>query len=134
MAGYNRLSMAARGSKRHLASTVSYGRGAVSLRRSSRARTVSGSGTLQIAQLEIENFRGIREGTVQFSPHTVFVGPNNCGKTTVVEALALLFGRDRMIRQLTEHDFFGSNPQPPDRICLVATVIDFEGDDPAQEW
>lgn len=91
---------------------------------------------MQIAQLEIENFRGIREGTVQFSPHTVFVGPNNCGKTTVVEALALLFGRDRMIRQLTEHDFFGSNPQPPDRIRLVATVIDFEGDDPAQhlDW
>jgi len=91
---------------------------------------------LQIAKLEIENFRGIREGTVQFSPHTVFVGPNNCGKTTVVEALALLFGRDRMIRQLTEHDFFGSNPQPPDRILLVATVIDFEGDDPAQhlDW
>ncbi|KRQ93213.1 ATP-dependent nuclease [Bradyrhizobium valentinum] len=91
---------------------------------------------MQIAKLEIENFRGIRQGTVQFSPHTVFVGANNCGKTTVVEALALLFGRDRMIRQLTEHDFYGSNPQPPDRICLVATVIDFDGDDPAQhmDW
>jgi hypothetical protein len=91
---------------------------------------------LQIAKLEIENFRGIREGTVQFSPHTVFVGANNCGKTTVIEALALLFGRDRMIRQLTEHDFYGSNPQPPDRIRLIATVIDFEGDDPAQhmDW
>jgi len=91
---------------------------------------------LQIAKLKIENFRGIREGAVQFAPHTVFVGANNCGKTTVVEALALLFGRDRMIRQLTEHDFYGSNPQPPDRIRLVATIIDFEGDDPAQhlDW
>ena len=91
---------------------------------------------MQLAKLEIENFRGIREGTVRFSPHTVFVGANNCGKTTVVEALALLFGRDRMIRQLTEHDFYGSNPQPPDRIHLVATVIDFEGDDPTQhlDW
>jgi hypothetical protein len=41
-----------------------------------------------------------------------------------------------MVRQLTEHDFYGSNPQPPDRIHLVATVIDFEGDDPAQhmDW
>jgi len=99
-------------------------------------RTLSGEKTLQIAKLAIENFRGIREGTVQFSPHTVFVGANNCGKTTVVEALALLFGRDRMIRQLTEHDFYGSNPQPPDRIRLVATVIGFEGDDPAQhmDW
>jgi putative ATP-dependent endonuclease of the OLD family len=91
---------------------------------------------VRIAKLEIENFRGIRQGEVSFSPHTVLVGPNNCGKTTVIEALALLFGRDRMIRRLTEHDFFGSNPQPADRIRLVATVIGFEGDDPTQhlDW
>jgi putative ATP-dependent endonuclease of the OLD family len=91
---------------------------------------------VQIAKLEIKNFRGIRAGEVRFSPHTVLVGPNNCGKTTVIEALALLFGRDRMIRQLTEHDFYGSDPQPADRIRLVATVIGFEGDDPAQhvDW
>jgi putative ATP-dependent endonuclease of the OLD family len=91
---------------------------------------------VQIAKLEIRNFRGIREGTIRFSPHTVLVGSNNCGKTTVVEALALLFGRDRMVRQLTEHDFYGSNPQPPDRIRLVATVIGFHGDDPGQhlDW
>lgn len=89
---------------------------------------------MQIAKLEIENFRGIREGVVRFSPHTVLVGSNNCGKTTVVEALALLFGRDRMVRQLTEHDFYGSNPQPADRIRLVATVIDFDGDDLVSTW
>lgn len=91
---------------------------------------------MQIAKLEIENFRGIRVGIVRFSPHSVLVGSNNCGKTTVVEALALLFGRDRMVRQLTEHDFYGSNPQPADRIRLVATVIGFDGDDPAQhiDW
>lgn len=91
---------------------------------------------MRIAKLEIENFRGIRNGVICFSPHTVLVGPNNCGKTTVIEALALLFGRDRMIRQLTEHDFYGSNPQPADRIRLVGTVIGFESDDPAQhmDW
>ena len=62
--------------------------------------------------------------------------PNNCGKTTNIEALALLFRRDRMIRQLTEHDFFGSDPQPADRIQLVATMIGFDGDDQVQhsDW
>jgi predicted ATPase len=91
---------------------------------------------VQIAELKIEKFRGIREGAVRFSPHTVLVGSNNCGKTTVIEALALLFGRDRMIRQLTEHDFYGSDPQPADRIRLIATVVGFDGDDPAQhtDW
>jgi putative ATP-dependent endonuclease of the OLD family len=91
---------------------------------------------VQIAELKIENFRGIREGVVRFSPHTVLVGSNNCGKTTVIEALALLFGRDRMVRQLTEHDFYGSDPQPADRVRLIATVVGFAGDDPTQhmDW
>jgi putative ATP-dependent endonuclease of OLD family len=92
--------------------------------------------TMQIADLRIENFRGIRTGRIRFGPHTVFIGPNNCGKTTVIEALALLFGRDRMIRALTERDFFGSDPQPADRIRLVATIIGFDGDEPADrtDW
>jgi putative ATP-dependent endonuclease of the OLD family len=91
---------------------------------------------MKIIDLRIENFRGIKTGQVRFGPHTVFVGPNNCGKTTIMEALALLFGRDRMVRALTEHDFYGSNPQPADRIRLLATIIDFEGDDPGEhsEW
>ena len=91
---------------------------------------------MEIANLKIENFRGVQDGIVRFSPHTVLVGANNCGKTTVIEALALLFGRDRMIRSLTEHDFHGSNPQPADRIRLTATVIGFHEDDPAQhsDW
>lgn len=91
---------------------------------------------MEIASLKIENFRGVQNGIIRFSPHTVLVGANNCGKTSVIEALALLFGRDRMIRQLTEHDFHGSNPQPADRIRLTATIIGFHEDDPAQhpDW
>ncbi len=91
---------------------------------------------MQIADLRIENFRGIRAGHIRFGPHTVFIGPNNCGKTTVIEALALLFGRDRMVRTLTEHDFFGSDPQPADRIRLVATIVEFDGEEPADhtDW
>ena len=91
---------------------------------------------MPIADLRIENFRGIRTGHIRFGAHTVFIGPNNCGKTTVIEALALLFGRDRMVRSLTEHDFFEGDPQPADRIRLVATIIDFDGDEPADhtDW
>jgi hypothetical protein len=64
------------------------------------------------------------------------VGPSNCGKTTVIEALALLFGRDRMVRALTEHDFYGGSPQPSDRIRLIATITGFDGDEPADhpDW
>lgn len=91
---------------------------------------------MQISKLEISNFRGIRDGSVRFADHTVLVGPNNCGKTTVIEALALLFGRERMIRQLTEHDFHGSDPAAADRIKLVATITGFGDDDPSHhlDW
>src|SRR6185437_13828909 len=37
----------------------------------------------------------------------------------------LLFGRDRLVRTLTEHDFSGSDPHPADRIRFVATITGF---------
>lgn len=81
---------------------------------------------VKIALLEINNFRGIRSGKIQFLDHTVLIGPNNSGKTTIIEALALVLGRDRLVRNLTEHDFFGSEPGIPDRITIVATISGFE--------
>lgn len=85
---------------------------------------------MRVANLKIENFRGVRSGFVRFGKHPVLVGDNNTGKTTLIEALTLLLGRDRLVRELTEHDFYGSCPQPVDRIKLVATITDFPLDDP----
>ena len=85
---------------------------------------------MQIADLQIRGFRGIQEARIRFADHTVLIGPNNCGNSTVIEALALLLGRDRLIRDLTEHDFFGSDPAAADRISIVATLTDFAGEDP----
>lgn len=89
-----------------------------------------------IADLSISNFRGVRSGRLTFGSFTVLVGANNCGKTTVVEALALLLGRDRLVRTLTEHDFFGSTPLAQDRIHIVGTITDFPSNDPTEldDW
>lgn len=46
-----------------------------------------------------------------------------------MEALALLFGRDRLLRTLTEYDFYGGDPQPADRIRLIATIVGFSPND-----
>jgi putative ATP-dependent endonuclease of OLD family len=80
---------------------------------------------MKICQIEIENFRGIAHGTVTFPDHAVLFGPNNVGKSTVVEALALLFERERMVRPISDWDFRGGAPKPDSRIRIVGTVTGF---------
>lgn len=85
---------------------------------------------MHIVRLKIFGFRGIRSADITFGRHAILVGPNNSGKTTTIEALALLFGRDRLVRRLTEHDFHGSAPDETARILCIATVAGFEPNDP----
>ena len=42
-----------------------------------------------IRRLELRNFKGVERGGVELSPLTILVGPNNSGKTTILEALFL---------------------------------------------
>jgi putative ATP-dependent endonuclease of the OLD family len=72
----------------------------------------------------------LRSADISLGRHAVLVGPNNSGKTTIIEAMALLFGRDRLVRRLTEHDFHGSAPNETARILSVATVSGFSPNDP----
>src|ERR1700732_4607219 len=85
---------------------------------------------MHIVRLMISGFRGVRSADVALGRHTVLVGPNDSGKTTIIEALALLFGRDRLVRRLTEHDFHGSAPNETGRILSIATVTGFGPNDP----
>lgn len=85
---------------------------------------------MQIARIKISGFRGIQSADIALGRHAVLVGPNNAGKTTIIEALALLFGRDRLVRRLAEHDFHGSAPEVTARIIIIATVTGFPHNDP----
>lgn len=85
---------------------------------------------MHIVRLKISGFRGVRSADISFGQHVTLVGPNNSGKTTIIEALALLFGRDRLVRRLTEHDFHGSAPDETARILCIATVTGFTPNDP----
>lgn len=91
---------------------------------------------MNIVRLRIAGFRGIRTADLRFSRQSVLIGPNGCGKSTVVDALSLVLGRTKMVRTLTEHDFTGSNPEVPARIVIVATVSGFPSDLPEDndEW
>jgi len=77
---------------------------------------MAGRETLKISHLTIENFRGIRRASLLFPDHVVLIGDNNVGKTTVLEAIDLVLGPDRLSRRppVDEHDFhLGKYLLPP---------------------
>ncbi|GEQ99270.1 hypothetical protein JCM17844_29070 [Iodidimonas gelatinilytica] len=63
---------------------------------------------MKICRLNIKNFRGVKSATILLPKHAVLIGDNNTGKTTLLEALDLVLGPDRLNRQppIDEHDFF----------------------------
>ncbi len=48
---------------------------------------------MQITRLAIRNFRSIRELDIELGQTTVFVGPNNAGKTAILDAARIILTR-----------------------------------------
>lgn len=72
---------------------------------------------MRIARLTIDNFRGVAHGVLDFEGHTLLVGMNNVGKSTVCEAIDVVLGPDRLKRfpPLEEFDFYNSGYLEADR-------------------
>src|SRR5687767_14629219 len=87
---------------------------------------------MRVARLRISGFRGVQEADIRLTKQSVLVGPNGCGKSTVIDAISLALGRMKMVRSLTEHDFTGSDPAAAARIKIVVTVAGFASDDPEE--
>ena len=66
---------------------------------------------MRIRRVQIEHFRGIEKADIALGGTTLFVGPNNVGKSTLLEALDLTLGSDRLSRTdaINEHDFWCGN-------------------------
>lgn len=91
---------------------------------------------MRVLSLAIEGFRGINKARLTFPNQVALIGPNGAGKSTIVDALSLVFGRQKLVRELTEHDFTGSSPRPEHRIRIVATLGGFPKNDPVNypQW
>lgn len=85
---------------------------------------------MHITRLRISGFRGILEADIRLAKQSVLVGPNGCGKSTLIDAISLALGRTKMVRSLTEHDFNGSDPTAATRIKIIVTVAGFATDSP----
>src|ERR1035437_2710544 len=66
---------------------------------------------MQVRRLRIERFRGIDQLVIDPTSRNVLVGPNNAGKSTILEALDLLLypGLGRPRPTPTELDFYDRN-------------------------
>src|SRR5262249_4239754 len=91
---------------------------------------------MKIVSLEIENFRAIRSAKILLDGHTLLIGANNVGKSTICEALDLVLGADRLNRQspIDEFDFYNAKymerqaaDEPPKliEIRIEATLVEF---------
>lgn len=87
---------------------------------------------MKVRLLEIENFRGVKTGVIHFDSHSLLVGSNNIGKSTVCEALDMVLGPDRLYRNygvINEHDFYrrqyrGVDGAPTPRISIRVIMTD----------
>lgn len=95
---------------------------------------------MKVVRLSIENFRSIKSADLKFDGHTLLVGPNNVGKSTVCEALDLVLGPDRISRfpPVEEFDFYnaqylqppadeGGEPTPV-RIRIAVVLVDISAE------
>jgi putative ATP-dependent endonuclease of the OLD family len=93
---------------------------------------------MKIYSVAIENFRGIRCAKLVLPDHAVLIGDNNTGKSSLLEAIDLALGPDRLSRRppVDEHDFYqgkylavvpegaadGSNPADAPKITIEVTI------------
>ena len=84
---------------------------------------------MQITQLRIENFRGIKSLELQLDETTVFIGANNTGKTAILEAVRIGLSRrwGRRGTGFTEYDIHrpeeGTDPRTAPQ---VQVYLEFE--------
>ncbi|WP_373092821.1 AAA family ATPase, partial [Zhongshania sp.] len=65
---------------------------------------------MKIVRLTISNFRSIKSAELFFDGHSLLLGPNNIGKSTICEAIDLVLGPDRLSRfpPIQEFDFYNA--------------------------
>jgi putative ATP-dependent endonuclease of OLD family len=85
---------------------------------------------MQLRCISVENFRGIREATLDLDPSTAIIGENGSGKTTFLDALTIcLGGRDDVVR-FQARDFHHGSDGAAARSLRIALVFRA----PEQEW
>lgn len=80
---------------------------------------------MRISHLHIENFRSIRKLDLELNDTTVLIGPNNAGKTAILDAVRIVLTRRWGQRGtgFTENDIHRSNPEGDPRTLPPIKII-----------
>ncbi len=82
---------------------------------------------MKIESIRIYNFRAIQDQTISFDDYTCLVGPNGCGKSTILTALNIFFRETENtatnVVELTREDFHQCNTKEPVRITVTFTDL-----------
>jgi len=70
---------------------------------------------MRIRTLHVSNFRALREVALDFSPATILIGENNCGKSAFLKALDLFFSGSPRVKL---KDFSDDNINEPINISV----------------
>ncbi len=82
---------------------------------------------IRLLSAAFRNFRTLRDVTVPLRPQTILVGPNNVGKTSVLEGLEFALGVGRRGYNFNEHDVSsGVDPGVGFQIALTLAPVDGE--------
>ena len=80
---------------------------------------------MKIKQVKISNFRGYKdETTIDFNDLTVFVGKNDVGKSTVLEALDVFFNEGKGVIKLDKEDINKQGLAEGNKDISIAVVFD----------
>jgi len=90
---------------------------------------------MKIAHIDIENFRSIRKLSLDLGDTTVFIGPNNAGKTAILDAIRLslseVYQQNKEIRFKPDDIHLKDNRSDPKRVAgsrITLTAIDEESE------
>jgi putative ATP-dependent endonuclease of OLD family len=92
---------------------------------------------MNLKDIKIENFRGIRSLHLPLDNLSVLIGENNTGKSTVLEAIRLVLTRGFATRrkgQFTEYDFHLSDANASPQMANPISILLHFAEDQENEW
>ena len=79
---------------------------------------------MKIKALKLSNFRGYKTETIiDFEDLTAFVGKNDAGKSTVLEALDIFFNNGKGIVKIDKADVNINSAKDDDNETIIAVVF-----------